>query len=532
MTDKGKGLEQQPSTAEPISQVDNLLDKITEENGTSKQLNFLYRVLDYIVRPENTVALLRDSTGMDDDVIREVAAVEAERRTDMFVSSRLSACIRLSTTFYAQLAEQPLETFKAGPESKIAIDTAMHFAYRSLLSLVRASLTARDLDPTMNTEITEEDSKRLYGICESIWAFYQENPDIAADDVVGIYLDAQGAPSTEEAMSELHELVASSVIQRPITRVSTNLPKIALNGKPQKVRVDKDGKVVVIASVADQQGNGVVLDQLDVAISNAVGQLMWENRTPDGNVYLQATPSQIWRKYVGMDADEPVSKEIQAKVAAILDKGMLLPTTVDFSQQVELFSRTRLNQDVEVEQYKFTRPLIPCGRIDRKFRYKGQVVNETVYEFYALPPVYQYSLAVRQIATFPKDLISPPRLNKGQPGYVANPMPRSAENMPIADVLLRQINFMAHDKNKRQTYFSLSYESIVEQSGADVSTRDKMRTVRDNVKRALKQFCARGGLAYAEEYKVGRTWAGVKLWKERPSRPLDPTAWNTLDDKT
>ena len=333
---------------------------------------------------------------------------------------------------------------------------------------------------------------------------------------------------------QVRELADSGRVVIPTSLAFWGQPDTAAQF-PNAVNIPADRFGTVIrARISGHDGNRVHITRFDCQMEATIAQLVEENGLP-----LVVTPAQIYRKYAVMGREERVTKKQEEDVIASIDKLIVTPATLDFTQEIQ--NHTKLKRD---PRYNYSNTviegtLITGVRISQTtvkaaspdaaekqmhaYFYKGRIV-ENAYVIYAMPMYAVHDQMVGQLATFPARLLNSPEGVGHQEDLPEKREPTNARHVSsMRYYILLQVNRMkrAFENEKlsaRRRYADiprrhtekLSFAKIAENSDIVITPRS-LRTLRTNTERILHELQAEQMILEFSTYKKGRAIDGVTI---------------------
>lgn len=236
------------------------------------------------------------------------------------------------------------------------------------------------------------------------------------------------------------------------------------------------------------EGEGIKLSkqlsEFDREIHNTVATLIHA-----GNMAF--TPRQVWHTLTG--SENPPSKAQLSRIEESLDKQRFIRAYVDFSAEAR--GRNLTLDGEPVESYVIDTYLLNLDKGTIQTANGRKVEGYTVNK---LPVLYQHSAALGQVITYPM------RMLKASGNTVQN----TEENIIIRKYLLRRIGMA---KGKRKISPRIKYSSVYEKVGIKNPNKKQRKRINDTVLQILETLKKEKHIKGYEEYKEGRTRAGVDL---------------------
>ncbi len=316
---------------------------------------------------------------------------------------------------------------------------------------------------------------------------------------------------------QVPELMDSGRVVIPTSLTFWSQPQTAAKF-PNSVAIPADGRgTLVYTRISGHDGNRVSITFFDCQMEATIAQLVEENGLP-----LVVTPAQIYRKYAAMGREDRVTKKQEDEVIASIDKLIVTPATLDFTQEIQ--NHTKLKRD---PRYNYSNTviegtLITGVRISQTtikaaspdaaekqmhaYFYKGRIV-ENAYVIYAMPMYAVHDHMVGQLATFPSRLLNSPEGAGHQEDLPEKREPTNARHVSsMRYYILLQVNRMKRAFENEK----LSFAKIAENSDIVITPRS-LRTLRTNTERILNELQAEGMILEFSTYKKGRAIDGVTI---------------------
>lgn len=205
------------------------------------------------------------------------------------------------------------------------------------------------------------------------------------------------------------------------------------------------------------------------------------------------TPAMIYRAMNGLTETEYIQPEALLKIKESIDKSRFIRTVIDYTDEAKLYHQ-------EVDKTIYEGYLLNCEKINVEAGGK----ELEAYKLMRKPILYEYAQISGQIISIPINLLN------------TKDTVNSTEDVTIIrGYLLRQIEWMKHERSKRDT--NITYQGIYEE--LEVYKKDfdkrayenKIIKIRKHVKAILESWKIQNYINYFEEYKDGRQIKGVKI---------------------
>ena len=333
---------------------------------------------------------------------------------------------------------------------------------------------------------------------------------------------------------QVSELAESGRVVIPTSLTFWSQPETARRA-PNGVEIPADSRGTVIRSrISGHDGETVVITHFDCQMEATIAQLVEENGLP-----LVVTPAQIYRKFAQMGREERVTRKQEEEVIASIDKLIVTPATLDFTQEIQNHTKLKRNplydynntviEGTLITGIRFSQTTIKAASpaaAEQKLRayyYKGRIV-ENCYIIYSMPMYAVHDHMVNQIATFPSRFINSPDGAGHQEELPEKREPTNASHViAMRKYILVQISRMKRNQDSErlsarrrgQNYpgphsEKLSFGKIAEHSDITITPRS-LRTLRTNTERILNELQAECMILSFSTYKKGRAIDGVVI---------------------
>ncbi len=173
-------------------------------------------------------------------------------------------------------------------------------------------------------------------------------------------MSMMGLRNAPAERQQVRELADSGRVVIPTSLAFWSQPQTA-NLYPAVVEVPADKKGTVIRSrISGHDGTRVHISYFDCQMEATIAQLVEENGLP-----LVVTPAQIYRKYAAMSRDERVTKKQEEEVITSIDKLIVTPATLDFTQEIQNHTKLKRNPHYDYRNTVFEGTLITGVRISQ-----------------------------------------------------------------------------------------------------------------------------------------------------------------------
>lgn len=218
----------------------------------------------------------------------------------------------------------------------------------------------------------------------------------------------------------------------------------------------------------------------DRVIHNAVCSLY-----AAGNDIL--TPAMIYRAVNGMKETEYVSPQAMEAVKSSVNKSRFMRLVVDFTEEAKA-------RGMDIEKTIIDSNLLNATVIT----IKSGGNNVDAFKIHAIPVLYQYSQRTKQIISIPLALLDTKEATRN-----------TEEIISIKEYLIRRIEVMKNDDAMNN---KILYDTIFEEIGLKNVIKQKSLVLRNNIKSILDLWKEKGYIHNFEEYKVGKSIKGIKIY--------------------
>lgn len=350
-------------------------------------------------------------------------------------------------------------------------------------------------------------------------------------DTCSLFLDDletnNGIESTFDRMNEsITQLISSGKIFLPSAEAFRRQNDLALAASDRKLSVG--GGANITAKITAPDGKSPLeLSMFEMHIEAAVGQLFQEN----GFKPITVTPEQIYRAFAGLSSGVTVSDKQREETIKAMDKLIITPATLDFTEQIEKHTRMKKREGFDYNDSQRRGTLI-TGVHDRKSSktYNGKSITDT-FTIHELPMFYAYSYAMGQLYTVQAKYLSgeaqadPDAAKKTKPVKVdIGPQRSSIDDTVLFRVLLEYIEFQKSEKEKRDRKylrekkpapvnfeFYLPFDTVAEKASIKNPSAKTMRNLRDKTYNFMMAQAKMGNIKKSDYYKKGRLLYGVKV---------------------
>lgn len=304
------------------------------------------------------------------------------------------------------------------------------------------------------------------------------------------------------------ELVDCLPVQH-FSEVTKLMKKLQIADLNQSFKTSFDSKQTIFSFARLDYSNGdVVLDRkfdaIDELILNAIYSIARHNagkhhgETPKSDRKIVFTARNILQHIFGNVPDH-----FQKEIVSVVEKHI-----EDLSYMKLTFNlMDRLGNDayVTIRGEKYHLVSIRENLLDLSVvEFKSKTLNKKVkaYRLNSLPPIFRYAETLNQVTSWSSS-------------YLAVPCRKTMQNAIISNYLLTRIALV---RNKHNRYFNdgILFDTLHEDLHLDVSTRDKKKTIRDNIRTMLEywkkinlitsyKFVKKGQRFYKIEFTVNVT---------------------------
>lgn len=214
----------------------------------------------------------------------------------------------------------------------------------------------------------------------------------------------------------------------------------------------------------------------------------------DGQIYSALSGGRTWKNASDLEG-----------ISASMYKGLYTRTVIDFSEQVRS-DQLRLF-DEELASGQLDSPLIN-GEVITLTTVNGKKVSG--YRIYSLPALYKYGSAMKQIASYPQELLNVPDLSN------------TRKNVVLKTYILQRIAEMKHNaKLTNKIKYSTIHKEINEHEEKGFTRKDRYNLRRD-VEKCLRFWESEGHIEGYREYSIGSKVEGVEI-TVKPTAKKDVT---------
>lgn len=196
------------------------------------------------------------------------------------------------------------------------------------------------------------------------------------------------------------------------------------------------------------------LTPFDKAVNNSISTLY-----EAGNQIL--TPAMVWREMAGLTDQETPSKKQIASITESMDKMRFMRLILDYTEEAKA---RKINADsTTYDTYLFSASAVTVTT-------GGQKVK--AYKLLEKPALYDYSQRLKQVLSFPRELLAIKEDNV--------PFPLTEKRIIMRDYLLQRIGVMKGSTGSKQSnriLFENIYELITD--GKEMLRKDKLRVRKD-----------------------------------------------------
>lgn len=198
------------------------------------------------------------------------------------------------------------------------------------------------------------------------------------------------------------------------------------------------------------------------------------------------TPNQIYRCMNGMTDKETVSPQSVGAVTRSIDKARRLLCTIDYTAEAKMYNKK--TDSYTVEDY-----ILSAKKV--RLETGGRTISG--YQFNDAPILYNYAQISGQIVSIPTNLFN-----------TSSVVRSTNENIVMREYLLRRIEVIKKGKSQNN---KIAYDTLFKDIGEEAANSDRIKTVRGYIKKMLGYYVDKKYIIGFEEYKNGRTFAGIKI---------------------
>lgn len=290
-----------------------------------------------------------------------------------------------------------------------------------------------------------------------------------------------------------HYTLQNDAVFRNLAKLAPDLNEVYV-GKGYIDGQKQDVSTVINLNFGEETGISVEgerhLTSYDKAILNGVSSLMLANVS-----YF--TLPMLYHAMTGVDnpsLDSKTSEQLKARLE-FMRRTMV---TIDVTNEI---AAKFVKEDVEKAVYESY--MLPLSRLQAVLN--GREVE--AYHLLSAPPLYQYAATKRQLSVVPSVLLEAPLNN-------------TRTTIPLKNYILTRIQGMKNPHNKLRSN-NILYKSIFAELGEEQPTKLRRQRVREYTKQFLEYLLQQGYITFYEEYKEGRSIAGVTIdFNDHKTTPL------------
>ena len=200
----------------------------------------------------------------------------------------------------------------------------------------------------------------------------------------------------------------------------------------------------------------------------------------DGQIYSALTGGKSWSNASDLEG-----------ISASIYKGLYTRVTIDFSDQVKS-DQLRLFDD-ELASGTIDAPLI-AGEAITLTTVNGKKVSG--YRIYTMPALFKYGSAVKQIASYPQELLNVPDISN------------TRRNVVLKAYLLRRIEEIKRSAISNRIKYSTMLNEINDQEEKAFTRKDRLRK---DVLKCLRYWKSKGAITDYKEYSISGGVEGVEI---------------------
>lgn len=319
-------------------------------------------------------------------------------------------------------------------------------------------------------------------------------------------LIANSAEGNDEPVEEISELVGAEVFfdTSPLLTAQAIRPKnyimqidaitnqLATLQDHTQLRVGKRaGQPVHTTVTLDMPDHmriegGGALSTYDKSIINGVTSLL-----ESGNTVFSVP--MLYHAMTGKQ-NPTVDDALYEEIAGKLEKMRRMMLSIDLTEENEARYFTDQNGDrKEITDLQLEGYLLPLNKVSGMINGKKTELFQVIQH----PPLYTYSKMKRQLASVKISLLGAPVNN-------------NSTTIPLKTYLLQRIEMMKNQKNSI-CQSSILYESIYQELGALEANKTKKMRIRSYTTTILDYFVEQTYIRSYDEYKKGRSIAGIQI---------------------
>lgn len=363
----------------------------------------------------------------------------------------------------------------------------------------------RDLaecNPDQNEKEYGEIVQRIILTTQEYYTFISNLPV----DLREFFLTVINASNNDPQMDEINKLLGQDLtLQTPpmlshqsirpknyIMQIDAITNRLATLNDQSKIKVGKRGKQPILTTVTLDMPDhmkiegGTTLSTYDKSIINGVTSLL-----ESGNTVFSIP--MLYHSMTGKP-NPTVDDQLYEELSGKLEKMRRMMLSIDLTEENEAHYITGENgEKLEVSDLTLEGYLLPLNRI-------SGIINGKRAELYQIlqnPPLYTYSKMRRQLASVRLSLLNAPVNN-------------NSTTIPLKTYLLQRIEMMKNEKNNIKRT-NILYKSVYQELGVLDANKTKKMRIRNYATTILNYYVEQSYIRSFEEYKEGRTVAGVQI---------------------
>lgn len=391
--------------------------------------------------------------------------------------------------------QELLEKRSAEGVSTETIEAAIKFCI-SVLDTVRDQFGAED-----GAEIEKVLNKMTFAELVTAYAVIGEaiKSGRSVNEITRL-LNNQGAPDQQDQGIDPLPILRSIIPKTAIinnSKLAGQITNEFFNAGRIPLLVSRRGskkEIEIVASMTFDNPNVQIASRqpytaYDRAVYNAVCSL-WEA----GNTAF--SPAMVYLAMNGLSGSQErgrkVSPQAVAAVTRSIEKQRFTRLTIDCTDQMKHYK--------DLKRAKFDANMLTIEGVEMTAQNGAKVKAYTFTNPNRPPVLYEYSRSIGQVIS-----VSPRLLNSG------SAINNTDEVIVLREYLIREINWMKQPNSSRNKV--ITFSEVYKELGLDQQgiTKDKARKIRNNTEALLAHLKNEHFIYGFEEYKKGRTIAGVEI---------------------
>lgn len=219
------------------------------------------------------------------------------------------------------------------------------------------------------------------------------------------------------------------------------------------------------------------------------------------------TAAQIHRNINGLNYKDPVSKEKIKEVTDSINKSRFIEAKIDCTEQVKLYPGLK-----NINKAKISENILNARVIT--IESGGHEIE--AFEIIKAPILYEYNKALKQIISIDTKFLNIPSIDN------------TTESEVLKSYLIKRIENIRNPNRKGFVIDKIKYETMLKETGFNSTDaeqlKQKKKRLRPKVEKILKhfqeQYKSKNIMMKFEEYKIGRSFEGIKIDIEKSKKAL------------